>query len=87
MASRSFKDMGAVSQAWTDLVPARLRARCRLVRLQRGVLDVAAGDASGRYEFDRWMRSGGLAALRDAATAPINRVRVSIDSAPVESAG
>lgn len=86
MASRSFKDMGAVAEAWADLVPGRLRERCRLMRLQRGVLEVAAGDAAGRYEFDRWMRGGGLAALRDAATAPINRVRVTIDSAQFEAA-
>lgn len=84
LLKRVHRELGAVAEAWEDLVPSALRKRCSAIRLQGGVLDVAASDAAARYEFDRWLRGGGRNALADAAGAPLNRVRVSIDAAPFE---
>ena len=50
-------------QAWDELVPPRLRRRCTVLQLQRGILTVRIPDAAARFELDRWLRSGGEAAL------------------------
>lgn len=70
------KSMGAVATAWQELVPSPLADRTALVGVSRGVLTVRAGDASARFELDRWLRSGGeLAVIRRCVTG-LTRVRV-----------
>lgn len=61
--------------AWGELVPGDVSAGTRVVDLKAGALVVQARSASDRHRADRWLRSGGLAALRERAGAPIRRVR------------
>ena len=45
--------------SWEELVPARVRERCHVVLVLRGVMTVKVRDAAARFEVDRWLRSGG----------------------------
>lgn len=72
------KRLGGAGRAWAACCPESLAGLTTPVGLSGGVLRVAARDASARYRVDRWLRGGGLSALRRASSAPISRVRVEI---------
>jgi hypothetical protein len=61
-------------ESWEQLVPARVRERCHVVLVQRGVLTVKVSDAAARFEVDRWLRAGGELEL--VKRAGIRKVRV-----------
>lgn len=70
------KRTASIAEAWARVVPDDLASRTSIERLARGVLVVRLGDASARFELDRFLRAGGLEALRAASHAPIARVKV-----------
>ena len=57
-ADRKYRQLGALSAAWQELVPEELRARTGLCGLRRGVLTVEADDSGTLYELDRLLRGG-----------------------------
>lgn len=61
------RNLGKAGEAWAGVVPERLRAAATLGALRRGTLNVHVPDAAARFELDRWLRSGGEAALKKAA--------------------
>ncbi len=61
-------------ESWEALVPARVRERCHVVLVLRGVMTVKVKDASARFEVDRWLRSGGETEL--VKRAGIRKVKV-----------
>ncbi len=65
---------GGAGESWEALVPARVRERCRVVLVLRGVMTVQVRDAAARFEVDRWLRSGGELEL--VKRAGIKRVKV-----------
>lgn len=69
------RNLGVAGKAWAEIVPDRLRANATLGVLRRGTLNVHVPDAAARYELDRWLRSGGEAALRKAAPT-VKRLRL-----------
>jgi hypothetical protein len=73
------KALGTVSESFEAIVPLVIANECTLVGLRSGLLTVETRSASCRYALDRFLRSGGEAALRDASqrtAQPILRVRV-----------
>lgn len=62
--------------AWEEVVPPQLAAKAEIVRLVRGVLSVRVTDSATRFELDRFLRSGGEAALVRRAAGAIRRVKV-----------
>jgi hypothetical protein len=58
-ASRS----GEADAAWDELAPMEVRRGCRVVGCVKGELRVRAIGAA-RFALDRWLKSGGAAALR-----------------------
>ncbi len=74
--SRRRRSGGGAEAVWEVVVPDALREKAEVVGLSRGVLRVRARHASARFELDRFLRSGGEAALIRAATVAIKRVRV-----------
>jgi len=75
---RSTRAEGRAEAAWASILPTDLADASRVLGLSRGVLTVRARDASVRYRIDRWLRSGGERRVREAARAPITRVRVTL---------
>ncbi|GJQ28983.1 MAG: hypothetical protein HBSAPP03_08670 [Phycisphaerae bacterium] len=73
---------GGIESAWQELAPRVGEAAIGevLSLSPGGVLVVRVPDASVRYEVDRWLRSGGLDALRSRCTAPLRRVRLDLGS-------
>lgn len=69
------KVVGGLDAAWRTEVPAELQARVAVVSLARGTLTCRAPDASSRYEFDQWARSGGLSRLAAASRLVISRCK------------
>jgi hypothetical protein len=52
-----------------------LAEHSRVVGFARGILAVRVADEGVRFHADRWLRSGGLAALISASPATLSRVR------------
>jgi hypothetical protein len=74
--SRRRRGGGGAEAAWEVVVPDALREKAEVVGLSRGVLNVRVRHASARFELDRFLRSGGEAALIRAAMVAIKRVRI-----------
>jgi len=55
---KPYRQLKSLTELWEELVPAELRAHCRLDSLSRGVLRVTVDSASCRYELDRLLREG-----------------------------
>ncbi len=72
---RRRRAVGGISAAWAELAPAELAAGAELVGQRGGVLTVRVADASARFGLDRWLRGGGLAALRARSRAALRSVR------------
>lgn len=70
------KRTASIAEAWAQVVPGDLASRTLIERLSRGVLSVRLTDASARFDLDRFLRAGGLEALRAASHAPIARVKI-----------
>jgi hypothetical protein len=73
------RSLAGVGERWGSLLPPELLARTQLRGLNRGVLTVSVADASTDYELDRWLRGGGLEALRRAGAA-VTRVKTVLTS-------
>jgi hypothetical protein len=59
--------------AWVAAAPAKFRGQCE-VTTKGGVLTIRPGSAAVRFQIDRWLRSGGEAALRSGGVARIKLV-------------
>ncbi len=75
MERRRRRGSGAAA-AWEVVVPDGLREKSEVVGVSRGVLSVRVRDASARFALDRFLRSGGEAALIGAARIAIRRVKL-----------
>lgn len=62
-AAAQQKRVDGIGTVWEELVPPHVRKACTVEGLAAGVLTVKAGGASGRFQVDRWLRSGGAALL------------------------
>ncbi len=69
------RQLGKVGAAWSVVVPDDLKAACAIISCSRGVLTIRARDHSARFDFDRWLRSGGKEALA-AAGGKLKSVKV-----------
>jgi hypothetical protein len=81
-AAKTQRRLGLVIDAWERTVPAELARQTRITALSRGTLQVRVASPSVRYELDRFLRSGGEAALRTASRAPLRSIRITVG--PVE---
>jgi len=73
---RQKRAVGGIGRAWAAVLPEALAMHVETIRVNRGVLTVKATDAAGRYELDRWLRSGGRTALIESATTTVRKVRI-----------
>lgn len=74
--SRQHRSLHGVGEAWGIVVPPELGRTVQIRSLKRGVLTVAAEDSAGAYLLDRWLRDGGLEALRRRSPAALTRVKI-----------
>ena len=65
---------GGAGESWEALVPARVRERCQVVLVLKGVMTVRVRDAAARFEVDRWLRGGGESEL--VKRAGVRKVKV-----------
>ena len=79
---RDAKRLGGAGEAWAGVCPASLIARTAIIGLNRGELRIAVADSAAMYELDRHLRAGGEAELSRASSAPIHRVRLTLDARP-----
>ncbi len=85
--ARPFKQLEGLCEAWAQLVPADLHARCRLESLQRGVLTVAVDSSATHYRLDALIRDGLAVKLAEACRGKaLRRVKVRVDTALREPA-
>ena len=74
---KQVKRAEGIGRVWETVAPADLAAVARVDRLTpSGTLSLTVADAGARYRLDVWLRSGGLAALQRASTAPIRRIKI-----------
>jgi hypothetical protein len=62
--TRQAEQLGAVVEAFEELIPSELAAACSLAGMKAGVVSIEASSASVRFAVDRLLRSGTEAALR-----------------------
>jgi hypothetical protein len=62
-AAAQHRKMDGLDGAWDELVPAPIRKLCAVVGIAGGVLTIKVPSAAARFQLDRWLRSGGEAAL------------------------
>ena len=55
---KPYRQLGAMIEVWTRLLPPELASRTRLESLARGVLRVVVDSSSSFYELDRLLRQG-----------------------------
>lgn len=73
---RQKRAVGGIGRAWAAVLPDVLAEHVESIKVSRGTLTVRSTNAAGRYELDRWLRSGGRTALIEAATTTVRKVRV-----------
>ena len=62
-------------EAWAAVAPPLVARLATAQKSGGGVLMLTVGSVAARFQVDRWLRGGGLAALR-AADAKITSVRI-----------
>lgn len=82
-ASRVLGDLRRSARGWSGLeealrqgLPQTLAERCEVVSFDGGVARVRVPDHASRYLLDRWLRSGGVKALRGAGAGGLKRVQI-----------
>lgn len=66
-----------LEDAWATLAPPELRDSGTVGALSAGgILTIKARSSVAKYEIDMWLRGGGEAALRNACTRTLRRVKV-----------
>lgn len=74
---RQAKASGGLHESWATLVPPELAGVTAPRAISAaGVLTVEAQDAAAKYGLDRWVRGGGLAQLRAAASVTLRSVKI-----------
>lgn len=68
--------LAPLAAALAEVLPAEIAERTTLMGLQRGVLEIGVADSGTRFELDRFLRSGGEAALLRLIPVAVRRVRV-----------
>lgn len=82
---RDARRFAGVGEAWCSMCPGHLLDRTAILGLSRGELRIAVADSAAMYELDRYLRGGGEAALARTSSAPMHRVRLSLDARPFRS--
>jgi hypothetical protein len=65
-----------LTEAWRELAPPELVDHAWPTGIARGTLKIAVEGPAFRYMLERWLKSGGQAALLSRCSASIKRVRV-----------
>ena len=63
-ATAQHKRATGAELAWETCAPEALRRGCTAASTGSGVLQLKARSAASRFQLDRWLKSGGEAALR-----------------------
>ena len=75
---RVSKAHGAIEDAWRGCAPGGVVDLAWVERFSRGRLEMGVRDAGARHVVERWIRSGGVGALRTGSGVSISTVRVVI---------
>ncbi len=70
----SHRQSGAAVAAWEAAAPQALLKCCEVRGTNAGVLTIRAANSATRYQLDRWLQSGGEAALRSGGVAKVRVV-------------
>ena len=77
-AQKKRRALGEMIELWEALVPDKVASHTVLTTYKGGVLYVTAESASVRYELDRLLREGLLAALRQQFHRTLARVKITV---------
>jgi len=75
--SKQQRSVGLLNDLWKDIAPAQFFERASIKRLSSsGVLTILASDSAAAYEFDQWLRGGGLTTLKKRCKATLKSVKI-----------
>ena len=74
--ARRVRQVGGLSAAWDECIPAYIREHTALVSYARGVLTVAVDSAPRRYQLRMLLANGLEDAIRERCPGPLNRVKL-----------
>jgi len=75
--SKHHKTTGLLDDVWREIAPHEFVDRASIKKIgSDGVLTVVVSDSAAAWEFDQWLRGGGLAAMKKKCKTPIKSVRI-----------
>lgn len=71
------KAVGGLDDLWRSIAPVEFVERASIKKLSNaGVLTIKTTDAAAAWEFDQWLRGGGMATIRKNCKTTIKSVRI-----------
>ncbi len=62
---------------WREIAPPEFADRASIKKLSSGgILTVQVTDSAAAWEFDQWLRGGGLATLKKKCKVPVKSIRI-----------
>lgn len=75
--SKQQKAANSLDDVWREIAPAAFVDRASIKKISSsGVLTIRTSDAAAAWEFDQWLRGGGMAELKKRCKTQIKSVRI-----------
>jgi hypothetical protein len=75
--SKQQRNITPLEELWRAIAPVQFLDKASVIKYTtQGVVTVKAADASVAWEFDQWLRGGGLASMKKKSKSPIKSVKI-----------
>jgi len=75
--NRQQKAATSLDDIWREIAPAAFVDRASIKKISTGgILTIRTSDAAAAWEFDQWLRGGGMAELKKRCKTQIKSVRI-----------
>ncbi|MBL9002414.1 MAG: DUF721 domain-containing protein [Phycisphaerae bacterium] len=73
------KAVSELDDTWRQIAPEEFADRASLHKISaNGVMTIKASDSATAFEFDRWLRSGGLLEIKQRCKTTVKSVKIEI---------
>lgn len=75
--SKQQRNISPLEELWRTIAPVQFIDKASVVKYTpQGVVTIKAADAATVWEFDQWLRAGGLASMKKKSKSPIKSVKI-----------
>ncbi|MBS0197732.1 MAG: DUF721 domain-containing protein [Planctomycetes bacterium] len=73
------KTVGELDDMWREIAPGEFADRATIQKIgSNGVLTIRVADSATQYEFDRWLRGGGLNHIKQRCRTEIKSIKIEL---------